>query len=1797
MGGWTILPDSPQQSSGWTVLPDEQPALSAPKPAPVKAPSSYQIQAEEPTQPKPAGPPMISTRRILRQVPQPPESAQPTVAQKAVGVLEGIPVVGSIAAAPFHLAGVKGADPLPAQEFEGERRQRAEIGGNYRPEGVSGEVADDIRSVRDNLLRQPFGMGEAIQKADVPWWLGSDLTKGAATAAAGLVDSPEAILTLGALPAAFGAAKSGGVVPRAAAAATEAGFAKGSIDAIAETVQDPNKSPGQKAGEIAGHGLFTAGMLTGAAHTMKPELAKAGLSPEGVAAVVENLNARRQGLPGVVEITPAMRAAAQVRAVDPAVRFENRLAELPDTELALMHEGKTNPFAKGIMAREIAARKRLNRWAPESLKPEPEPTNRAERRAAVEPEQGPVQSDFENAAWDLLDKPWEQATAEEQGAIRDLVGEKWREDAGAEGVTTGLAASKTKQSPEENPNRDYASTQVNLSGDVADAVKQEAAKIPDDVLAEDGRESQPHITVKYGLKDDKQVEIPLGGAERAALRESPRETVPLTHDDIRRAFPRAKSEQLEDGRFRVEIGGGREVVVEPGLEAIHVNVETVRRDYGRDPLPNEQAAGRYARIDRNGLVQLAKRGGDGEILNHEAFHAAVDLALTPHEKSLLEKQYSGGGRGWEEAATEAYSKLKADEPTGLLFAKIRAFFQRLWDSLSGKRNTAESVMRQVARGDVWARENVPADIKRWLLTGYDKKEGASSSERMLGIPAAHGEGWQSPLPGDASLTNLPPFAEKVNGPDPTERFAMRAEPLGILEPERPGQPPAQESAEPARTEDPRRLIVSPNADKSAINLIEKSGLSERAQLGMVDAMDAYLKAHPERKKMSDEEYRNLAREYDPNLIWALDPKKITADKLPPREAMEAARGMLSTVTAEIDRLTKKLDGPMVEQDRVGYEGELTRLKADQDHLLNIILPVRSEHGRNLRLWAQQALTDLDPAAWIARARREAGLKSGVALPGNVEAEIKGALSGVRNAEADAVQEVVTIERGRRKLAEGVEKFRERKAAERGVVELTPEQKLAQARKREITRLKAELEGKRLRNALTDEQRQALAEDPEIRDLRERVHEQRVKSKPVKTTEERVAAAIERERKRLSRRLEGEETGARPDKLTEDELRQVGEDPVVQSLRARIQQRMADERAARKLASDTQKSMLREAAAMPEAQTEQAIQRAVEQADRATAKEIGVLGDRPVTKKELTPEQQARVNKDPRVLAAKRKLFEAMKKSQRQSKLEVISAVRRAGLLTSPKTWLRNIGGNTAFAAAEEVSRIPAAVVDASLSVFTGQRTVQGASFDAVRKASYEAATKGVEEAKEVMRQGVTNEQLGRYDFRREMNSGSQVLDAYVNTVLRGMAAQDRVFKRYAIERSLQEQMKLAGVDRPTEAMEAQAIADAEFATFNNRNELSAGFSQWKANRSAPVRFAAEMIIPFSQTPSNVVLRGLDYTPIGAVGRMVGAALKADGFTPEFQRAVSLAIGRGMAGSALLLTGYALAKSGMATGNRPQNLAEVRADETARRQWGAVKLGDHWTQLTAISPVGALLTTGAALYEAAHDREGGDPDEQFWKRVAAGSGAIVKTVADMPMLQGAGMVKDFMDRPASIGRTMGRMAGSFVPTAAADLSAMADPSRRDARGFWAQVASRTPARMALPERVDALGQTVEQNRFQLVDPTLSQRAAEDSDPLLKAIVDEQMTFGQPVRREGESEEAYRWRLKVLGAFREYKMRQAMGADAYNAAAGWRQGSEDRREMLSDAARSAANTLNRELGRDYGQQPPEEQMRRLDEARIQ
>jgi hypothetical protein len=463
---------------------------------------------------------------------------------------------------------------------------------------------------------------------------------------------------------------------------------------------------------------------------------------------------------------------------------------------------------------------------------------------------------------------------------------------------------------------------------------------------------------------------------------------------------------------------------------------------------------------------------------------------------------------------------------------------------------------------------------------------------------------------------------------------------------------------------------------------------------------------------------------------------------------------------------------------------------------------------------------------------------------------------------------------------------------------------------------------------------------------------------------------------------------------------------------------------------------------------------------------------------------------------------------RSSPLDIGVALFKVGLI-GPKTHARNILSTGGFQIMEEAARLPASVVDMVASAFTGKRTVTGPNVRAAYRSSYEAATKGLSEAKQIVMKGATDEQLARYDSKREISSGSKLLDLYVNGQFRLLAAEDQVFRTYALRRSLEDQARVQAineakgqkgtsrakvaertrelVEHPTTEMQARAIADSEVATFNNPNLIHSGYTAareaigGKAGGRA-VNAVLDLNVPFVRTPLNIVARLFEYSPVGAVTGTARAAnaVVNKAFTPEQQRAFARTMGRATTGTALILMGYTLGKKGLLTGSRPDDYMEAEREVANKRPFGSLRIGDRWQQISDLSPVSSLMIIGADL---AREDEKGDI-----------TGGITKTLTnaalDQPFGRRAEDVSDVVGSPGKQGmRHAGRLAGSFVPTVVADAaSALDSKERTKGSDFWNQITYRVPGlRNLLPEKTDLNGEPVEHSRSDAINPFPNRRA--------------------------------------------------------------------------------------------------------------
>lgn len=189
---------------------------------------------------------------------------------------------------------------------------------------------------------------------------------------------------------------------------------------------------------------------------------------------------------------------------------------------------------------------------------------------------------------------------------------------------------------------------------------------------------------------------------------APSATVDLAR--VRRAFPGAEWSERE-GKFAAKIGG-MDVVLEPDAT---IRVSEAARPAqaisakAAGAVPGGAVEGVTYALPKRTLVQIAKGAADN-VIDHEALHVAMRLALSDKERAAVlrkygfdeRKQYKDRGAAEleaEERAAEAYSRWKPEQPNGL-FQRIAAFFRRVYRSFFPD---AETVFGRVRGGEAFAR--------------------------------------------------------------------------------------------------------------------------------------------------------------------------------------------------------------------------------------------------------------------------------------------------------------------------------------------------------------------------------------------------------------------------------------------------------------------------------------------------------------------------------------------------------------------------------------------------------------------------------------------------------------------------------------------------------------------------------------------------------------------------------------------------------------------------------------------------------------------------------------------------------------------------------------------------------------------------------------------------------------------------------------------------------------------------------------------------------------------------------------
>lgn len=430
------------------------------------------------------------------------------------------------------------------------------------------------------------------------------------------------------------------------------------------------------------------------------------------------------------------------------------------------------------------------------------------------------------------------------------------------------------------------------------------------------------------------------------------------------------------------------------------------------------------------------------------------------------------------------------------------------------------------------------------------------------------------------------------------------------------------------------------------------------------------------------------------------------------------------------------------------------------------------------------------------------------------------------------------------------------------------------------------------------------------------------------------------------------------------------------------------------------------------------------------------------------------------------------------------SVQRIAMLFNPKTWLsRNAGGNLLLMGAENIKDIPASVIDTLVSLKTGERTTAG-----ITRAKLKAQGKGLKEGfKEQLldiRHGVdTAHARTKYEMPNKdvwKNKPMQKLDTLIGQLLQ---LGDRPFYEaaYKARKAELENFVKKGKSKLTaEEIEAEAkyfaldrVFQADTAVAEAANYIRKGLNKMSGG------IGGNIVLPFTQTPSNIIAKLLDYSPAGLLKAVKELSKTRKG---TFNQKVFVdTLGRTFTGAGVITLGYVLANKKLMTVDLYAQSGKDQQTQKAYEKQGlqsyAINL-DPETSFTIdwANPIGSLLILGAEAYY------GGANQEDFITALFGGGEAAVDSVFNQSFLQGLQTL--FSSREGSIaegiGKTMLSATTQPLPSVIQQLTRIVDPSKRetyDENTFQRQLnvlMSKTPyLSTKLPEKKDVTGQTVEQ----------------------------------------------------------------------------------------------------------------------------
>lgn len=425
-------------------------------------------------------------------------------------------------------------------------------------------------------------------------------------------------------------------------------------------------------------------------------------------------------------------------------------------------------------------------------------------------------------------------------------------------------------------------------------------------------------------------------------------------------------------------------------------------------------------------------------------------------------------------------------------------------------------------------------------------------------------------------------------------------------------------------------------------------------------------------------------------------------------------------------------------------------------------------------------------------------------------------------------------------------------------------------------------------------------------------------------------------------------------------------------------------------------------------------------------------------------------------------------------LDKWNAWRYLAMLGNPRTHIRNIAGNAAFAPIVYTKDFLAGaiegVVDAASKATGGQgiartKTALSALPFSKRSEYLDFVREDFQKMKDVINGGGGKNPADVVRDNQKVFTSKlmQPVEKAGKWNSKLLEAEDLAFKKIHYERALMQYLAANKIDLSTVTEETlnrgrnYAIREAQKATFADASALASALNRLSRQHKV-AQLLIEGNLPFKKTPVNILKRGVEYSPAGILDTVTRKAyqLKSGKISAaEFIDSLSA----GLTGTGVMALGMWLASAGLLSGG----LGDDKDDQFSKLQGEqeyALKIGDTSYTIDWAAPAALPLFVGAEIVALYRDSKTGEvPLSKLLESLTN----LSEPMVNMSMLQGVNDAIEnvkFSDNPiVDFGMNAGvSYLSQGVPTLLGQIARTSDDTRR--RNYVEQGSAFPTIQMAL-----------------------------------------------------------------------------------------------------------------------------------------